>query len=269
MTISQSLKNGFKNKAFHFYGRISRKEFWSFYIASYFVLIFASALYFVPIVGQLLYAIVFMLVLICQLSATVRRLHDLNNSAKLVALPYLLILAFFIARLPLYALASEYAPMVLNLLVTAIVLSFIYIFYLCTKEGSKGDNLYGTDPLDPSGESKDFINPKHMQAPELKGDPWRNYKKKQNEQNNSSEQNQSEANSQLNSANQAEQSNTTSKIKPENQNGAESFQDVLIKQHQDQVDRIKQKALQEGLEISDEDIMDFIKSKQQDQNKKD
>lgn len=245
LTITQSLKNGFKTKAFHFYGRSARSEFWPFYIASYLSLCLASVLYFVPVVGQLGYAIVFMLILISQLSATVRRLHDLDNNGKIVAIPYLLLLCFFIARFPVYALLPQMAEMILNILITLVVLSFIYILYLCTKAGTLGDNRYGTDPLSLTTVAQDFINPKHMQAPELKGDPWRNYKRKTEPK-------------------VPDETAIETKVETKtNSSEQQNFQEVLLTQHQKQVDQIKQKALSEGLDITDSDIEEFIKQKKQ------
>ena len=117
-------------------------------------------------------------IIACQYTATIRRLHDLNKSGKIVALPYVLTLVYLVAMGPLNALHPEYAPQVLDGIVTLASLSYVYILFLCTRIGTKGNNNYGTDPLDKSQQSQDFINPDHMTSPEYLGDPWRKFKAK-------------------------------------------------------------------------------------------
>lgn len=178
MNIKESLIIGFKTKGLRFYGRSSRAEFWYFYLSTCFLIAISFKLNIIPVVGSLLQALVIIAIVACQYTATIRRLHDLNKSGKIVALPYIFTLAYFVTMGPINALQPELAPKVLDGLVTLATLSYLYILFLCTRIGTKGNNNYGTDPLDKSQKSQDFINPDHMIAPEYLGDPWRKFKAK-------------------------------------------------------------------------------------------
>lgn len=129
---------------------------------------------------------------ICHCSALVRRLHDLNHAGTWVAIPLLLLLAYFVARIPLFALYREQAPLILNLLLGLSTCSYIGLLCWCCRLGTKGDNRYGTDPLNSAVPQQDFINPEHMQVPEYLGDPWRKIKAKQQQQATSQNNNNSE-----------------------------------------------------------------------------
>lgn len=183
MTFSQAVITNFKHKSFRFYGRSSRHEFWYFYVALLAGGALCFCLSFVPIVGSLLVALGILYLCCCHITALVRRLHDCNRSGKLVALPFLLLLAYFVARIPLHALYQDYAAMTLNGILGLSILSYILLLGLCCQQGSKGNNRYGTDPLDSSVPAQDFINPEHLEMPEYLGDPWRKFKAKHDRQN--------------------------------------------------------------------------------------
>lgn len=170
-----SLILGFKIKAFHFYGRSSRAEFWPFYIASWLLLLLSSLCSLLPVIGSLIQAIVVLLVEICQITASIRRLHDLNLRGWWLLFPYLLPLAYFISRQPIYVLAPDQAWLLDGMLLICIV-SWIGLWTLWCKKGSNTSNRFGTDPLDSSNAQMDFINPQHMANPEYLGDPWRKFK---------------------------------------------------------------------------------------------
>ena len=73
--------------------------------------------------------------------------------------------------------------MTLNGILGLSILSYILLLGLCCQQGSKGNNRYGTDPLDSSVPAQDFINPEHLEMPEYLGDPWRKFKAKHDRQN--------------------------------------------------------------------------------------
>lgn len=178
MNIKEALIIGFKTKGLRFYGRSSRTEFWYFYLSTCAFIGVSFKLNIIPVVGSLIQALAVIAIVACQYTATIRRLHDINLSGKIVATPYILSLLYFIAIGPLNALYPEYSKQVLDGLVTLAALSYIYILFLCTRIGTKGNNRFGTDPLDKSQKSQDFINPDHMVQPEYLGDPWRKFKAK-------------------------------------------------------------------------------------------
>lgn len=170
-----SLILGFKIKAFHFYGRSSRSEFWPFYLVAWLILLLSSLCSLLPIIGSLIQAIVVIIVGVCQITASIRRLHDLNLRGWWLLIPYLLPLAYFVSRQPIYVLAPEQAWLLDGMLVIYIA-SWIGLWALWCKKGSAGSNRFGTDPLDSSNTQMDFINPQHMVNPEYLGDPWRKFK---------------------------------------------------------------------------------------------
>lgn len=170
----QSLLLGFKIKAFHFYGRSSRAEFWPFYLTSWLVLLLSCCLYLIPVVGSLIQAIVFILVLLCQITATMRRLHDLNLRGWWLVIPYLLPLVYFVARHPVYVLYPKQA-WILDALVVLCALSYLILWGMCLKNGTVGNNRFGTDPLS-SEPQQDFVDKRHLSSPEYLGDPWRKFK---------------------------------------------------------------------------------------------
>lgn len=178
MTFSQAVMLSFRHKSFRFYGRSSRHEFWYFYLACLLLGIVSAVLVLVPVVGSLLLALGVLYLCFCQISAMVRRLHDCNRSGKIVVLPFILLLVYFIARIPLHALYQDYAELILKLLLLSSILCYVLLLLLCCQKGSVGSNRYGTDPLDQSVIAQDFINPEHLVAPEYLGDPWRKFKAK-------------------------------------------------------------------------------------------
>ncbi len=178
MDFIDAVVTGFRHKPFRFYGRSSRSEFWYFYIATIMILSVSSVLLKVPVVGGLLQAVLIIGVCFCQISAIVRRLHDTDHSGKLVAIPYLLFIVYFIALIPLHAMHKEQAPTILGTIAAAAGLSYACLLMLCAIKGTQGPNRFGTDPLDPTVVAQDFINPSHMEVPEYLGDPWRKFKAK-------------------------------------------------------------------------------------------
>ena len=177
VTVLQALQLGFR-KGLRFYGRSSRPEFWKFFLLTWVMVAASVVLTRVPVVGSLLQAVVIITILCCQYTAIIRRLHDLDRSGKIIALPYLIALGYFVALIPVHALYPEIATGAMSTIAGCAMVLYLYILYLCSNEGTQGPNRYGTDPNDASIEQQDFVNPKHMASPELLGDPWRKFKNK-------------------------------------------------------------------------------------------
>lgn len=130
-------------------GRASRREFWL--CAMFFVLVNGLSLLmlpFIPVVGSLLSAVLF-LVLLCPLLCTItRRLHDLNLNGLMAPVPVVLgIAAVMLADLadrsgdPHLQEAALYGAAGFGVLVAAFV-------WLLSKKGHEGPNQYGADPQD-------------------------------------------------------------------------------------------------------------------------
>lgn len=178
LSLLTVLRLAYKEKPFHFYGRMSRSDFWIFLLSSYVLLAVTFFCYFIPYIGDLLIAVGFIYVFICQLSATVRRLHDINLKGYVVALPYIFLLIYFVMLIPVYAMYHDHADLIMNIAKGITALSYIALLALCLKQGNSGSNRFGTDPLDLNIDQKDFINPDHLEVPEYVGDPWRKFKNK-------------------------------------------------------------------------------------------
>lgn len=172
------LRTCYKEKPFHFYGRISREDFWLFTLSSYVLLLISAFFYFIPVVGDLMIAISVIYIFICQLSATVRRLHDIDLRGYIVAIPYILLIIYFVMMIPVYAMYHTHANAIMTTAQFITALSYVGILALCLKKGTVGSNKYGTDPTDSSVEQEDYINPDHLDVPEYVGDPWRKFKDK-------------------------------------------------------------------------------------------
>lgn len=178
MNVKDALIIGFKTKGLRFYGRSSRAEFWYFYISTCIFIALSWKLNIIPVVGGLLQAIAVLAIVACQITATIRRFHDLNMDGRFVLFPYLMGIVYAAGVGPLRATQPQYADLILNTLTTLAGLSYASILIMCAMRGTVGKNKYGTDPLDKSTPPQDFINPDHMKAPDLMGDPWKRFKDK-------------------------------------------------------------------------------------------
>lgn len=178
VTVLQALVLGFKTKGLRFYGRSSRSEFWKFFLLSWVMIAASVLLTRIPVVGSLIQALLIIAILCCQYSAIIRRLHDLDRSGKIIALPYLIAIAYFVALMPVHALYPEHATTITSTIAGCAMILYLYILYLCGNEGTQGPNRYGTDPCDESQVQQDYVNPEHFADPEYLGDPWRKFKHK-------------------------------------------------------------------------------------------
>ena len=173
------LRIGLKDKSFHFYGRLSRRDFWLFYGSTLLFAAVSVLFLWVPVVGSLIMALLLIYLVWCQSSAMVRRLHDRNYSGKWVLLPFVLLVLYFVVRMPLYALHPEQAAWALPAIALLSAGSYLVLLVLCALAGQVGSNRFGTDPLDSAIPAQDFINPEHLEMPVYLGDPWRKFKDKQ------------------------------------------------------------------------------------------
>ena len=140
-----------------FTGRASRQEYWMFVLFNIIIAIVLSIIDNVigstytfytsmgaPIKVGYIQNLYSLIVFIPNMAVSVRRLHDVNKSGKLLLAVFgpllLMILAFF---------SGAYMVMVLLLLVM-LGLS-IWMLVLCCTEGTRGPNKYGEDPYGNGG----------------------------------------------------------------------------------------------------------------------
>lgn len=123
MDFKQAVISCFSNNYFGFLGRAPRSEYWFFLLFN--ILVFAA----IAVVGRLLGGVILMTILLAigviavflpSVAVAVRRLHDTNASGWW----YLLAFVPYIG-------------------------SFILLVWFCFP-GTKGDNRFGPDPLNPT-----------------------------------------------------------------------------------------------------------------------
>lgn len=142
MTFSQSIESCFTKYA-DFKGRASRSEFWWFALFSY---LSSSVISGVNPGAGVIYALAIM----CpSLAVDVRRYHDLGLAGGFpIAITVLSIPFLFV---PSHLIESSAALVVYTL---AMVVMYIIFLYQAAQPGQKGDNDYGSDPLENSFEAK-------------------------------------------------------------------------------------------------------------------
>ncbi len=145
MTFTEAVKTCYTKKYADFSGRASRSEFWWFFafnlgVPFMLVMLGASAALIVPTTDSyatpaysiLLYGLVWafnLASIVPFIAVGVRRLHDTGKSGAF----YLLVLVPWVGGL--------------------------IVLILCALEPDRGPNMYGPDPLDPSGQSLTLTNP--------------------------------------------------------------------------------------------------------------
>ena len=133
-----------KRRFYTIHGRACRAEFW--YFALFFVVV-QSAVFalsrFIPIVGDLLFALSFIILLCPLVCVAMRRLHDLNLPAAIVVVPLLLfVLTLVGGDVALRAGDQQLQEMALY---AGVILGLLLIICLALflKAGSAGENRYG------------------------------------------------------------------------------------------------------------------------------
>ncbi len=148
MQFKDSILLCLKERFYRISGRASRFEFWSF--ALFFVitqsLIFAISR-FIPIVGDLIFALSFIILLCPLVCVGVRRLHDLNLKGAIILMP--LLLAILIVVFGDLALRLQDEKIVEACFYAALGFAFFFLafLFLMQKPGTAGENQYGADPL--------------------------------------------------------------------------------------------------------------------------
>ena len=132
-----------------FKGRARRAEYW-YFVLFQFLTIFAAAIVgalFGPVGSVALYSLCALGLLIPSLAVAVRRLHDINRSGKLILYIYGGMLALSIVVSILCFAIPAAAAVLYALLGIASLAAGIYMLVLFVSPGTKGENIYGPDPI--------------------------------------------------------------------------------------------------------------------------
>lgn len=143
MTFAESVKMCLLQKPFTFSGRASRSEYWWFYL---FVIIVAAVTTLLGPLGNF----IDLLFIGPQLAVTCRRLHDVNHSGWLQAIPFLIGVLYFVGL----GTGSSALVMVFMILFLA---GCVFLLYLCCRKSHPGTNKYGTNPFTDAGEAPTVI----------------------------------------------------------------------------------------------------------------
>lgn len=160
MNFGQSLHTCLISKVFNVHDRAPRSEFWWFMLALTIFNIIGGLVMLIPILGAIVYFVVSIWLFIAQITATVRRLHDVNKRGWWILLPMasmlvvMVVLVMAIVATDPYFATSEYpiaaSGQMDGILIGAALVSFIIsivILVFLIKKGTVGPNRFGPDPL--------------------------------------------------------------------------------------------------------------------------
>lgn len=162
MGFVEAVKTCFE-KRLTFSGRASRSEFWYFHMFNVFVrctivVIFCYASNLLSNNFEIILIILLLTALNPNLSASVRRFHDINRSGWFVLWIYAFTIPFIIliilsavpilnSILPKDPLMTVFIAFVVASIISVVV--SIYLTILLSRKGTVGDNRFGPDPLQP------------------------------------------------------------------------------------------------------------------------
>lgn len=133
-------------KYFEFGGRASRQEFWYFFffciIAQMIARLVDSILFGLAAMPGPIAGLTSLLLLVPQVTVTVRRLHDVGRSGREAVLPFVLLCAA-----PLVIIFGGFIGRIVQLGFAGVtLLLFANLLILLTKQGSSIPNKYGASP---------------------------------------------------------------------------------------------------------------------------
>ncbi len=143
VTFVDAVKICALRKPLNFRDRAPRSEFWWYCLALFIAGIIVNILALIPILGWILYCIFTIFSFITSLSASVRRLHDLNRTGWWVAAPYgSLVIGSIIALIGLSASSESLMAAGSGVILIGALLCFLLlIFYVMP--GTRGPNRFG------------------------------------------------------------------------------------------------------------------------------
>lgn len=152
MTFVESIRTCMLTKVVNTSDRAPRSEFWWFILASAIFNAVGGVVAFIPFIGAIIYLVLSFWIFIATITATVRRLHDINRSGWWILLPWLGLGVMMMVTISVVGLggAPDYVferYVALTGIVTLVLYLVILIFLI--KKGTDGSNKYGPDPLQP------------------------------------------------------------------------------------------------------------------------
>ena len=98
VSFGQSLHTCLIKKIFNVSDRAPRSEFWWFMLAIFIFNFLGGLIMLVPLIGMLVYFVLSIWLFIAQITATVRRLHDVNKRGWWMLLPSVGVIAISALR---------------------------------------------------------------------------------------------------------------------------------------------------------------------------
>jgi uncharacterized membrane protein YhaH (DUF805 family) len=145
MSFSESIRTCFSKYAV-FEGRARRSEYWWFQL---FCLLVSTAAGLVPVLG----ALVALALILPQLSAQVRRLHDGDRSGWFILLPSPTGILAVGAGIAAFSGSSRLLGILSALFGLASLAAWIILLVWYCQRGTIGSNRYGPDPYDAATQS--------------------------------------------------------------------------------------------------------------------
>ncbi len=147
VTFGQALKLCLKSKLFNFSDRAPRSEFWWFMLGGWLIGLLLTVLNVIPLLGQIIYLIGNIWVIIASLSVSVRRMHDLNKSGWWLLFPYVAFITGLIVLAVGLALTSN-MPIIAGWIILGLGgISLLVFWIMMIMPGTVGINRFGPDPL--------------------------------------------------------------------------------------------------------------------------
>ena len=160
MTLVQSLRTCLFTKLLTLRGRACRSEFWWLMLAALIFNLCGSVLLLIPLAGALVYAALSVWLGVANLTATVRRLHDVNKRGWWLMLPLggaLVACSAAVIMLSLYPGNYNAAMGVVSMACFFILALYLVLLIMCSVKGTDGPNRFGPDPL--QVESSPYLAP--------------------------------------------------------------------------------------------------------------
>lgn len=147
VSFGQALKLCLKIKLLNFSDRAPRSEFWWFMLGGWLIGLLLTALNLIPFLGQIVYLIGNIWLLIASLSVSVRRLHDLNKSGWWIMFPYAALIAGLIVLPVGLAVVSNLLTVAGGVILGLGGISILVFWIMMIMPGTAGLNRFGPDPL--------------------------------------------------------------------------------------------------------------------------
>lgn len=160
MTLVQAIYTCMFTKLFTVSGRARRAEFWWLMLAALIFHLCGSVLLLIPLAGALVYATLSVWLGVANLTATVRRLHDVNKRGWWLMLPLggaLVACSAAVIMLSRYPGNYNAAMGIVSMACFFVLALYVVLLVLCLSKGTDGPNRFGPDPL--QAEHSPYLTP--------------------------------------------------------------------------------------------------------------